>query len=224
MKLRKSFTILISLLTCMFSMLSNQASADTLNNQIESQNCAVMFPGTLKESVSPDKSFRIENIDESKEKHRLVFFCKDQPKGKTLLSYGRSVEMLWSPNSEMFVINDWAASNLAFSYLYKTNDILHPIDINEALINSTIDKKEKEKLTESGHVYITANKWLSPCLLKVKACCHDGKVFEFFYIWDLKKSLKKIRDAIEFEGSDVTSNRLKNTKKINSPRTSSLSD
>lgn len=193
MKLKKVITS--SLLVCSLLMLSNQVSADTLKNRVESKNCSVMFPGTLKESISPDKSFKIENIDESKEKHRLVFFSKDQPKGKTLLSYGRSVEVLWSPSSEMFVINDWAASNLAFSYLYKTNDISHPININEALINSTIDKKEKQKLTELGHVYITINKWISPCLLEVRACAHDGTVFEFFYIWDLKDSFKKVSNA-----------------------------
>jgi hypothetical protein len=169
---------------------------------------SVNFPGHTSEIDSPDGVFTIKNVDKpvgsgNEGNHHLSFVKKGQKQGLAFKSYFRNVDILWSPDSSAFVLNDWATSSSAQPYLYRVSNPSHPIDIGSKFSSAVKDKTDKHSLDNSGHVYIFASKWISPKSLEIKATGYDGpdREFTLTYSWDLQDSFTRVKRVSKVDQS-----------------------
>jgi hypothetical protein len=79
-----------------------------------SSAATIKFPGRMHEALSPDGSTAIINTDHDEEpNHVLSIENKRHFKRRTLFSYGRYVDVAWSPDSKFFFVNDYDGSDVA---------------------------------------------------------------------------------------------------------------
>jgi hypothetical protein len=126
-------------------------------------------------------------------------------------AYDRWVNILWSPDSSGFVLNDWYGDDQADAYLYRVNDLAHPTDIGDRLQHSMTDKLDKQSIEDNYavHTYVFASRWVSPKVAEVKIAgdyfskpdCHGHfRSFTVYYLWDLQnKTFKRIKRVPEFD-------------------------
>jgi dipeptidyl aminopeptidase/acylaminoacyl peptidase len=121
------------------------------------------FPGTKSETKSPDGRYAIQNRDSENTDPAHVLFLLDKTNGsKTLIHpYGRSVDILWSPKSDAFVINDHEGSNSARPLLYSLpwNDT--KIDLLESLTVFLRGRHQENVVVGNDHVYLLARRWIN---------------------------------------------------------------
>ena len=102
-----------------------------LANLSLSQAESVTFPGKCSEAISPNGHKIIRNIPD-----RQLFFERKGQKSLSPLplhfttqnTYDGNVNILWSPDSSRFVLNDWFGCDESNAYLYRANDTHHPVD------------------------------------------------------------------------------------------------
>ncbi|MFN8658051.1 MAG: class I SAM-dependent methyltransferase [Candidatus Obscuribacterales bacterium] len=165
------------------------------------------FPGDASEIVSPNGLFTVRNINESLgrnipskkyfdpkqlDNHQLVLTKKGSKAGTPVFTYQRNVDVIWSPDSTAFIVNDFMGSNLAFPYLLQIKDPTHPVEFADRFVDAVTDKNDKRNLTKSDHVYIKVTKWLSPQSVEIKAFGHNTDSFEMFYSWDLHNKFQRL--------------------------------
>jgi len=178
---------------------------------------SVTFPGEVSQLKSPNGLYTIKNVDlplrnQNDSNHILFFLRKGQKKGVALNlhrqfadapgvgTYSRSVDILWSPDSSAFVLNDWAGSNVASVYLYRVLDLTHPMDLGDKLWSALRNKRDKDSIAKSDHVYMFASKWISATVLEIKEAGHGaGVAFTFYYLWDLRKNSCKLTKRLSEE-------------------------
>jgi hypothetical protein len=127
---------------------------------ISAQN--VSFPGTRSQSKSPDGRFVIKNFDSDTENpaHTLTLLDHRMGTEVKIYRYGRGVDVLWSPNSKAFVINDHEGSNVSHPVLFMEPWSTHFTDLRESLIDFLRSRNEAKSLLDNDHVYITGERWL----------------------------------------------------------------
>jgi hypothetical protein len=122
----------------------------------------VTFPGTKSELKSPDGHYTIRNMDDEKQEpaHTLTLIG---PKGSTekIYSYGRHVEVLWSPTSSAFVVNDYEGSDASRPVLFTIPFTGKPLDLREKLTDFLRSRGNAASAEENHHVYFSAKRWLS---------------------------------------------------------------
>jgi hypothetical protein len=120
------------------------------------------FPGVSSESQSPNGRFVIKNIDSDSEDpaHRLTLIDRRRDSEIKVYRYGRSVDVLWSPNSTAFVINDHEGSDAAHPVLFTQPWSAHFSDLRQKLIDFLRARNEARSVLENDHVYFTAERWL----------------------------------------------------------------
>lgn len=165
------------------------------------------FPGEVAEIASPNGSFIVKNLDDSLgrnipskkyadpkqlDNHQLVLTKKGSKAGTPVFTYQRNVDVIWSPDSTAFIVNDFMGSNLAFPFLLQVKDPTHPVEFADRFVDSVTDKKDKHNLTKSDHVYIKVTRWLSPQSVEIKAFGHNTDSFEMFYSWDLHSKFQRL--------------------------------
>lgn len=163
--------------------------------------------GKRSEIKSPNGLYAVKNVDEKVSdqaypKHVLFFVGKGTEKLPLILpstgtnSYQREVNILWAPDSNFFVLNDWWVSNRSNAYLYRLSDLSHPIDLGNKLKNELTDQQDLTCMENSIHTYIFASKWLDPTSVEVRlAGDYTSKPkfkgrfrqFTIYYVWDLRK-------------------------------------
>jgi hypothetical protein len=94
---------------------------------------------------------------------------------RRIYEFQRHAEVLWSPNSKLIAINDWAVSTEALTSVLRVRP-----DGAAAEINSFTDRVKKlvarEDLAALDHVYITALKWSRDSMtLLVQVKGHGGR-------------------------------------------------
>jgi len=125
------------------------------------------FPGKISEIKSPNGFYTIKNFDPAPKgemNHRLYLLRRDQRKPIFLRSYDRDVDILWSPDSSAFVLNDWIGSNITNPYLYYVNNTSHPMEITSKLFAAVKGGPDRYSLNNSDHLYVFAtdeNSYLS---------------------------------------------------------------
>lgn len=154
------------------------------------------FPGKISEIKSPNGFYTIKNFDPAPTGeiiHRLYLLRRDQRKPILLRSYDRDVDILWSPDSSAFVVNDWIGSNITNPYLYYVNNTSHPIEITSKLFAALKGGPDRYSLNNSDHLYVFATRWRTPTSLEIKVTGHGPQgAFTIFYVWNLKRSFQRV--------------------------------
>jgi len=121
------------------------------------------FPGSRSESKSPDGRFVIRNSNSDVEDPAHALRLVDSLNGSsiTIYRYGRGVDILWSPTSDAFVINDHEGSNVSHPILFRKPWSTNYTDLREKLIDFLRSKNQAKSALENHHVYFTAQRWLN---------------------------------------------------------------
>jgi hypothetical protein len=150
------------------------------------------FPGTKSETKSPNGRYAIQNRDsENVEPTHTLFLLDKQDGSKTLIhSYGRNVEILWSPKSDAFVVNDNEGSNSARPLLYSLpwNDT--KIDLLESLTVFLRGRHQENLIVGNDHVYLLARRWINSteilCRLEAYGeASPSGSGFKRYYLYKI---------------------------------------
>jgi hypothetical protein len=124
----------------------------------------VSFPGARFETKSPDDRYTIQNADDEKREPAHTLTLIDAMRGGSatkIYSYGRHVDVLWSPTSSAFVVNDYEGSDAAHPILFTTTRIDRVIDLREILIDFLRSEGTANSIEKNQHVYVLANRWVS---------------------------------------------------------------
>lgn len=124
---------------------------------------SVSFPGTRSESKSPDGRFAIKNSDSDVEDPAHTLTLVDRRNGSVIkiYQYERGVDILWSPASDAFVINDHEGSNVSHPVLFREPWSTNFTDLREKLIDFLRSRNQAKSALENHHVYFTALRWLN---------------------------------------------------------------
>ena len=150
----------------------------------------VSFPSTRNEAVSPDRRFALVNTDsDTKLYHTLSLEDQKTKSRRKILEYGRSVEVLWNPQSTSFAVNYNEGSNIAECMVFSTLPDRPPSDVGDHIRHSVTNPKELASLEKNDHLYYAAVRWISPEVLRVKVWGHGDENpsgFKRFYAVRLK--------------------------------------
>jgi hypothetical protein len=114
------------------------------------------FPGKTHDLSSPSGTHRFvwkEPKDQNDEHH--LFYGKKNSEPREFLTFGRYVCIRWSPDERYFSISDYAGSNVAETYIYKTDDLDHPINVTDLLPENVLTNLRKGV----WHGYVEAVSW-----------------------------------------------------------------
>jgi len=123
----------------------------------------VSFPGSRSETKSPDGRYIVRNADDEKQEPAHTLTLIDAKSGSAIrsYSYGRHVDVLWSPNSSAFVVNDYEGSDASHPVLFTAPWANQPIDLREKLIGFLRSGRGAKSVQDNHHVYFSAQRWLS---------------------------------------------------------------
>lgn len=150
----------------------------------------VSFPGAHSESRSPNGRFVVRNFDSdvANPAHTLILVGNQSSLDITIYHYGRGVDILWSPDSKAFIVNDHEGSNVAHPVLFTEPWSTNYVDLRAKLIRFLHSKNADEHLLGNHHVYITAQRWLSNKDILCKATGYgdvDPKGFTRDYVYEI---------------------------------------
>ena len=122
----------------------------------------VSFPGIRSEAKSPDGRYLIRNLDDEKRQpaHALVLRTEDGLQTR-FYEYRRHVDVIWSPASDAFVVNDYEGSDAAHPVLFSKPWHMQPVDLREELLKYLNSKGAAKIILDNHHVYLLARRWLS---------------------------------------------------------------
>jgi len=123
----------------------------------------VSFPGPKSATESPDGRYTIQNADNEKQEPAHTLTLVDARNGSTtkIYSYGRHVDVLWSPTSSAFVVNDYEGSDASHPLLFAAPWTDQPVDMREKLVNFLRSRRMAKSVEENHHVYFSAKRWVS---------------------------------------------------------------
>jgi hypothetical protein len=164
-----------------------------------------MIPEKVKTLKSPDGAHVVFDVNrgftpEGEQNRELCFQRKGEKAKQRLLTYHRSLDVAWCPNSSMFVVNDNTGSSEVIPYLYNVKDLKHPVEVTPLLMRSVTDKNDKLSIQQSDmFLLIYASRWINPNALEVTVRGAGAKsgCFKIMYEWDLKGSFKKLKRVNE---------------------------
>lgn len=192
MKKRTISTRTLALLFVLAPIAIAAASAGTSNS--------INFPGKATEIKSPNGLYSIVNVAKPDSKdgcknYEIRLLQAKNKKSKTLRCFIRKIDVLWSPESDAFIVNDWAASNIAVPYLYYVSDPDHPKDISTRFMSLVRNQKDKSDLALADHSHITIMEWKNPHSVLLRAAGHGGPggPYTLFYLWDLKDKFTRVK-------------------------------
>jgi hypothetical protein len=138
------------------------------------------FPFDVKKSISPDGHHEIFCVeiqtptDEIDEMQWYELRLKDISSGteKPIKKYVRSLDVLWSPDSQHFAVTFWIGSNVSFVEIYPITG-----DIKEVNPYEIIRKKlgDIEEVKNDSQSYFEAIKWLDGKNLIINLFGHTNK-------------------------------------------------
>jgi hypothetical protein len=158
----------------------------------------VSFPGAKSETKSPDGRYTIRNVDDEKQEpaHTLTLIATKDGSATKIYSYGRHVEILWSPTSSAFVVTDYEGSDVSHPVLFTAPWTDQPVDLREKLIDFLRSRGKATSAEENHHVYFSAQRWLSgnEVLCQVSGYGDvDPKGFAKHYVYKLGAGFRPYR-------------------------------
>lgn len=111
---------------------------------------------------------------------------------KLVKEYGRSLDISWAPDSQLFFVNDNSGSTNARCYVYEPTS-LKETDIAKLMLASDSDV---DQFLNAGHSYFRATRWLNEHELLVVLTGHnDGSppgAFTLRFRVDLRGKVRKL--------------------------------
>ena len=122
----------------------------------------ISFPGTKSEVKSHDGRYIVRNQDDEKQQpaHTLTLVDTKDNSATKVYSYSRHVEVLWSPTSDAFVVNDYEGSDISRPVLFTAPWTGQPVDLREKLIDFLRSGRGAKSVLENHHVYFSVRRWL----------------------------------------------------------------
>jgi hypothetical protein len=144
----------------------------------------VHFPGKVNSISSPDHKYRLINVDWDRQddegnNHRLMI----EGGGKTrrmIFSYGRYIDVFWSPTSQFLVINDHGGSDYSTCVIVSTNEGQKESDIGKQLREQL---RDSVYISGSHHLYIEGVQWLDKMTLKIRVHGYGSGFPKGFTLW-----------------------------------------
>lgn len=208
---QKVISIFFSAFVCSFP--AHSSESQTLKGQYSK---TILI--TAKKLDSPNGRFSVE-LDTSSRTRRLFFVCKNGKKTKKTLiaipesdydSLFRGVDILWSPDSSYFIMNRWTGSERTVSYCYKVDSLEEPVNINQRMKNTLVQRLGKSNFSSLTFLYVYADRILTSKSVRIriegnypidrkdlkedpdKTGIWPGAEFTFLYLWDTKDSFKQL--------------------------------
>ena len=156
------------------------------------------FPGSRSEAKSPDGRYTIRNADDEKKEpaHTLTLIDTGSGSSTQIYSYRRHVDVLWSPTSRAFVVNDYEGSDVSRPVLFTAPWADQPVDLREKLTDFLRSRGEAKSVEGDHHVYFSAKRWLggSEILCQVTGYGDvDPKGFTRHYVYKIGVGLRPRR-------------------------------
>ena len=133
----------------------------TMLSQANTQK--VTFPRSRSEAKSPNGRYTIRNADDEKQEvaHTLTLIDTRSSSSSQIYSYGRHVDVLWSPTSRAFVVNDYEGSDASRPVLFTIPLADQPLDLREKLTYFLRSQGKAKRVEGNHHVYFTVQRWLN---------------------------------------------------------------
>lgn len=168
------------------------------------------FPGGPSSLKSPDGSLAIvsKEAESNGEPSKFLYLenrqkargQKKKAPSKKVYEYGRCVEVIWSPDSKHFVVNDLAGSDIAMPMLFSVDKLNNPVDLSELLTKAIKEKRDRQSLTKNDHLYFRCIKWANPKTMEIAVAGHgssDQSGFTLVYEHEVGGGFKKIKRVPE---------------------------
>jgi hypothetical protein len=150
---------------------------------------AAKFPGPNSKLTSPDGRWVLQNVNPDSKQPRTIFL-KDKTTGKTrkICEYGRSVGLLWSPNSRRFALNDRAGSDYTETSILSVDETVRKIDVQDAILRDA-----KAQMPSCDHCYFGVSRWLDDRSVVVfgSGYGNGSPLFCLCYIYTLNGKVRK---------------------------------
>lgn len=154
------------------------------------------FPDVRSTLSSPNKQLVLINRDADNDaeaaklgdNHALFLRNSESSEELKILSYGRHVEALWSPDSELIAITDLGGSSDSYCHVYRVanNTCIDGTNSMMRIIKNT-------PLAQCDHLYFRAARWDRSHLLKVTASGYgEGRGHEARLIYNADNSEAKL--------------------------------
>jgi len=160
------------------------------------------FPGKKSELISPDGRWMLQNVDRDQEPYHSILL-KDNTSGKRrkVCDYGRSVRVIWAPDSRRFALNDYAGSNFTKTTIVSVDETVPTIDVQAAILHSNVSQSESVTLVGSGHDYFGVTRWLDKHRAVVHHWGHSDvpplRAFCECYLYTLDGSVEKCAHKVQ---------------------------
>lgn len=156
----------------------------------------VLFPGPKSEVRSPDARYSVRNVlyDQARSAY-LVLIDKKSGKQHKVRDYARHVEVLWSPASDAFVVNDFEGSDSTRPILYSVPWTGKDIDLLQKLTDFLRAQRKEKIVLGNDHVYLTVQRWINSeeLLCKLEAygeASPHGSGFEGRYVYKIGEGFR----------------------------------
>lgn len=148
------------------------AIATSMVAPTSSQQLSCTFPGVKVRCESPSGSASVEwREPNGTQRHQLFLFSSSEAKPVLIHEFGRSVDVLWSPNGRALAITDHAESTDSIVWVVKVDAPDRPANVESALKAAFGPLPE---LYRNGHRYFQATTWQSPSVLEFDIKAHDA--------------------------------------------------
>ena len=162
---------------------------------------ATRFPGVVSQTVSPDGKHVLINIDSEGDSqtaylgdnHALYLLDLETTKIEKIRSYGRNVEVLWSPKGSALLLSDHRGSDFTDTIIYMLNGKKRQIDMERELRRQMGDN---QSIFNNHHVYVTGVGWLGEDKVEIKIWGYgdiDPRGFTLRYEFTIGDGFKKLQ-------------------------------
>jgi dipeptidyl aminopeptidase/acylaminoacyl peptidase len=140
------------------------------------------FPGARFSIQSPDGRYVVlnEDSDTREPAHRLLLKKKGSKVALQVLSYGRSVDVLWSPDSSHLIVVDHEGSDSTNSFIFTLPGMAEPVDLRAEMESKL---RENRSVFQNHHVYIKAVRWMNPNTIRLKIWGYGNEDPKGFTLW-----------------------------------------
>lgn len=162
-----------------------------LNLQLAAKAQRVSFPGKASEVKSPNGRYTVRNTDDQNRTPAHLLTLIDNRNGVAIISYSysRHVDVLWSPTSKAFVVNDYEGSETSRPLLFTEPWVDQPLDLRERLTDLLCQRGDAKSILGNHHVFVVAEKWRGGGEIVCRATGYgdvDRKGFKKVFVYKLR--------------------------------------